>query len=161
MRHLAQTFLVCGLAMGLYFQAGYGSAALAQDAGHSATQSFEAGQVAPGAISIELSAVEMAGTACKLSFVVRNGYGADVEQAIFETVLFDAEGQVSRLTLLDFQGLPAGRLRVRQFQFSQACSDISRVLINGAETCVAPKLDDGACSRGLSLISHAKMELLG
>jgi hypothetical protein len=112
-------------------------------------------------ISIELSAAEDVGATCKLSFVVTNGHAADVEQAVYETVLFDAAGQVSRLTLLDFQDLPAGRLRVRQFQFPQACSDISRVLINGAETCGAAGLDDAACSQGLTLISRTGMELLG
>ncbi|WP_083099265.1 hypothetical protein [Pseudophaeobacter leonis] len=112
-------------------------------------------------ISIELSAAEDVGATCKLSFVVTNGHDGDIDQAVYETVLFDAAGQGSRLTLLDFQGLPARRLRVRQFQFPQACSDISRVLINGAETCGAPGLDDGACSQGLTLISRTGMELLG
>ena len=93
--------------------------------------------------------------------MVTNGHDGDVEKAVYETVLFDAAGQVSRLTLLDFQDLPAGRLRVRQFQFPQACSDISRVLINGAETCGAPGLADGVCTRGLTLVSRTGMELLG
>lgn len=112
-------------------------------------------------ISIELSAAEDIGEACKLSFVVTNGHHKDIAQAVFETVLFDGAGQVSRLTLLDFQDLPAGRLRVRQFQFPQACADISRVLINGAQTCSATGLDAAGCTRGLMLSSRTNMELLG
>lgn len=117
--------------------------------------------IAASGISIELSAAEDIGAACKLSFVVTNGYPQDIEQVVYETVLFNALGQVARLTLLDFQDLPAGRLRVRQFQFPHACADISRVLINGAETCGAQALPDGACSKRLTLLSRTRMELLG
>ncbi|WP_254054784.1 hypothetical protein [Pseudophaeobacter sp. EL27] len=114
----------------------------------------------PG-IAIELSSAEETSGACKLSFVVRNGHDKDISQAVYETVLFDGAGQVSRLTLLDFQNLPAGRLRVRQFQFPQACADISRVLINGAQTCSGAGLEETGCSKGLTLTSRTKMELLG
>lgn len=114
----------------------------------------------PG-LSIELSTAEEAPDACRLSFVVSNTLGTSIEQAVFETVLFDAKGQVSQLTLLDFQDLPAGRLRVRQFQFPQLCSDISRVLINGASTCQGEGIAQGACSDNLRLLSREKMELAG
>lgn len=124
-----------------------------------AGSSAAAEAAAPG-ISIELSAAEAAGDACKLSFVVQNSHAADVAQAVYETVLFDAKGQVARLTLLDFQDLPAGRPRVRQFQFPQACGGISRVLINGASTCAGENLPEAACSRGLRLSSKV-MELAG
>lgn len=154
MGHLAQIFSATVLCTLVWF----GSIAHAQEAQSNPPKT--AG-VTPSAISIELSTAEDVATACKLSFVVRNGHVGDVEQAVYETVLFDAAGQVSRLTLLDFQDLPAGRMRVRQFQFPQSCSDISRVLFNGAQTCAAPTLDKDACTRGLTLVSQAKMELLG
>ncbi|WP_278923471.1 MULTISPECIES: hypothetical protein [Pseudophaeobacter] len=137
------------------FMAGFGTAATAQETVQ------EMAQTAGPAIAMELSAAEDLNAQCKLSFVVTNGHKSDVEQAVYETVLFDAAGQVARLTLLDFQDLPAGRPRVRQFQFPQACADISRVLINGAQTCSAPALPKGACSQGLSLTSRVKVELLG
>ncbi|WP_052249151.1 hypothetical protein [Leisingera sp. ANG-Vp] len=125
-----------------------------------AANSAAAGGAAKPGVSIELSAAEPAGEACKLSFVVQNAHAADIGKAVYETVLFDARGQVARLTLLDFQDLPAGRLRVRQFQFPQACEGISRVLINGADTCAGEGLPEGACSRGLTLSSKV-MELAG
>ncbi|AHD11163.1 hypothetical protein [Phaeobacter gallaeciensis] len=111
-------------------------------------------------VTIELSDAEPVGQACKMSFVVQNGHKADIGKAVYETVLFDDQGQVARLTLLDFQDLPAGRLRVRQFQFPHTCAGISRVLINGADTCTGDGLPDGACSRGLVLSSKV-MELAG
>jgi len=129
--------------------AGLGGAALADDS---------AG--AP-AVSIELSAAEQVGDACLLSFVAQNGHARNILQAVYETVLFDEHGQVARLTLLDFQDLPAGRMRVRQFQFARACTGISRVLINGATTCTGEALPEGACSRDLRLNSRTDQELIG
>lgn len=113
------------------------------------------------ALTIELSAAEQAGDACLMSFVAQNDHAEDIAQAVFETVLFDGNGQVARLTLLDFQDLPAGRMRVRQFQFPLACTGISRVLINGATTCTGADLPEGACDRDLKLNSRTDQELVG
>ncbi|MEC9310795.1 MAG: hypothetical protein VYA97_03470 [Pseudomonadota bacterium] len=121
-----------------------------------------AARAADPAVSIELSAAEQIGEACLLSFVAQNDHVQDIGQAVYETVLFDAKGQVARLTLLDFQDLPAGRMRVRQFQFPYACDGISRVLINGATTCTGgADLPETACSRGITLSSRTDQELLG
>ena len=156
MGHLAQrTLTLAALAL-----AGWAGGAVMAGA-ENVAQTTAPTIAAPTGISIELSTAEETGEACKLSFVVTNDHDADIAQAVFETVLFDAAGQVSRLTLLDFQDLPAGRLRVRQFQFPQSCADISRVLINGAQTCTAAGLDEGGCAQGLTLSSRTKMELLG
>lgn len=126
----------------------------------SAAQAETAGR--PGSVSIELSTAEDIGAACRLSFVVQNHYEADIETAVYETVLFTTGGQVAKLTLLDFQDLPAGRLRVRQFQFADLpCAQIGRVLINGADTCSGAALPDGACDSTLSLSSRTVVELLG
>ena len=120
-----------------------------------------AAQEAAPAVTIELSTAEAAGNACTLSFVAQNAHAADIASAVYETVLFDGQGRVARLTLLDFQDLPSGRMRVRQFHFADMpCEGISRVLINGASTCDGDGLPDGACS-AVNLLSRAKMELLG
>lgn len=160
MGHLAQRTLTLA-ALALAGWAGGAVMAGAENVAQTTAPTIAAATTTPTGISIELSTAKETGEACKLSFVVTNGHDADIAQAIFETVLFDAAGQVSRLTLLDFQDLPAGRIRVRQFQFPQSCADISRVLINGAQTCTAAGLDVGGCAQGLTLSSHTKMELLG
>ena len=114
----------------------------------------------PKGLSIELSAADDVGSACRMSFLVQNGTGGDISQAVYEMVLFGGEGQVALMTLLDFQELPSGRPRVRQFQFEGlACADISRVLINGAETCAGA--DEGACIDGLELTTRTGTELIG
>ena len=113
-------------------------------------------------VSIELNAAETDGASCRMSFVVLNGHGSDIAQAVYETVLFDAEGQVDRLTLFDFGTLPAGRPRVRQFVISgTACDGLGRVLFNGAETCEAEALGPTACESDLRLETRAGIEVIG
>lgn len=111
-------------------------------------------------LSIELNAAQQQEQGCKLSFVLTNGHPDDISKAVFETVIFDAQGQVSRLTLFDFGTLPAGRPRVRQFVVpGTACEAIGRVLFNGADTCESTV--SGACTKGLTLSSRTDIEVTG
>lgn len=120
-----------------------------------------AGDTTPG-ISLELSSAEDQDGSCRLSFVVQNGFAQNLDGLVYETVLFGDTGQVAQLTLLDFESVPAGRMRVRQFQFDgMACSTISRVLINGAERCLGEGLAPSACDAGLTLTTRTKTELVG
>ena len=63
-----------------------------------------------------VSATEAGG--CRLSFVIRNDLGADIESLVAEAVLFDVAGRVAVMTLFDFGSLPEGRPRVRQFDLA-------------------------------------------
>ena len=120
-----------------------------------------ADEASPG-ISIELNTLVDTNGACQATFVMTNRHAADIEQAVFETVLFNTAGTVNRLTLFDFGTLPAGRPRVRQFLIPDlACADLGQVLINGVNTCVAPGLDPMACATGLSVTSRVSVELIG
>ncbi|WP_238368642.1 hypothetical protein [Mesobacterium pallidum] len=113
-------------------------------------------------VSIELNALDPVEGACQLSFVVSNGHQADIDQSVYEAVLFDTEGRVDRLTLFDFGALPAGRPRVRQFVVPALdCAALGRVLINGAETCTGSDLPAGACTTGLALSSRTDVEVMG
>lgn len=112
-------------------------------------------------VQIELNALQDQGSACRLSFLAQNTHATDIEEAVYETVLFDQSGGVMTFTLFDFRDLPAGRPRVRQFDLPDiACADVGRVLINGASSCTA----DGGntlCETGLDLKSRTGVELLG
>ncbi|CUH39281.1 hypothetical protein JSE7799_02005 [Jannaschia seosinensis] len=113
-----------------------------------------------GPLTVELNAAVEGSDGCTLSFLITNGGEADIGKAVFETVLFDTEGQVERLTLFDFGELPAGRPRVRQFTLSDTtCSGLSRLLVNGVTTCEAPI--EGACTEGLRLTSRTDIEIIG
>lgn len=106
-------------------------------------------------LRLDLNAAEDSGGACRLTFVAQNRLGADLEAAVFEAVFFTAEGVVDRLTLLDFQALPQGRERVRQFDLPAAtCAGFGRVLINAAQDCRGAGLDKAACMAGLAVSSR-------
>ena len=120
-------------------------------------------QDAQGAyVSIELNALQQVSDACQVSFLVQNGHAFDIEQAVYEAVLFDTEGRVDRLTLFDFGTLPAARPRVRQFAVpSLSCETLGSVLINGTATCSGSDIPENACSDNLSLGSRIDIEVLG
>jgi len=113
-------------------------------------------------VAIELNAVEPVEGACRVSFLVQNGHGFDIDQAVYEAVLFDTEGGVERLTLFDFADLPAARPRVRQFVIPElACDGLGRILINGAETCAGAGVASDACIKDIDLTSRIDVEMMG
>lgn len=117
--------------------------------------------VVPG-VSLELNAVQDVENACRFTFVAGNNTGHSIDKAVFETVIFDAEGAVVRLSLFDFRALPEGRPRVRQFDVpGMTCDSIGQTLINGASSCIVNGAENDACSDGLTLTSRITMKLLG
>ena len=65
---------------------------------------------APGEIAVELNDAVPQDGACRLVFTARNGLAGDIDRLVYEAVVFDAEGAVRLITLLDFLDLPQGRL---------------------------------------------------
>lgn len=124
--------------------------------------SAQSAEGAPAHILLELNAAKDVDGACRLSFLARNGTGVTIDKAVFETVIFDASGGVVKLSLFDFQDLPANRPRVRQFDLpGMACDTVGQALINGASSCVVDGAESGICHEALSLSSRLEMELLG
>ena len=113
-------------------------------------------------VLLELNSVQTNAEACTFTFQIINGHAEDIAKAVYETVLFDTEGTVDRLTLFDFGTLPAGRPRVRQFSIQGTrCEDLSRVLINGAHACESDGLGRDACESGLELNTRTSIEVAG
>ena len=113
-------------------------------------------------LMIELNTAESQENGCKLSFLAINGHPDDIGAAVFEAVIFDASGQVDRLTLLNFSELPSARPRVRQFVIAGLeCGAISRIIFNGASTCDAADLGPKACMSGLALDTKVDIEVSG
>lgn len=113
-------------------------------------------------LSIELNATETLADACRLTFVLNNGFDQDIDALMAETVLFSAEGQVVLLTLFDFGTLPAQRPRVRQFEVAgQPCDSLGQVLVNGLGTCTIGGAPSDQCQNELSLSSRVRMALEG
>lgn len=114
------------------------------------------------AISIELNTLTAVENGCRLSFLAQNTLETDLDRLVLETVLFTREGAVQTLTLFDFQSLPAGRPRVRQFDLAGAsCDGIGNILINGVNQCAGSDLDAGTCAGALKLQSRTENEVLG
>ncbi len=113
-------------------------------------------------VSLELNAADDVDGACRLTFLVENRSGTPIGEAVFETVIFDSSGGVVSLTLFNFRDLPLDRPRVRRFGLSgMSCASVSRVLINGANSCVVNGAQSDICQSSLSLNSRLEMELLG
>ena len=114
------------------------------------------------ALEVELNAADNVDDACKLTFLLRNGLDADVDQLTVETVLFSTDGQVILLTLFDFGNLPAGRPRVRQFEVPNlSCEGVGMLLINGADACTGEGLSPALCEDALSVTSRTDIRVEG
>lgn len=99
---------------------------------------------------LDLNALQPSNGGCRLTFVVTNNLPTPVERAAFEMALFDKEGVVDRLTVLDFKDMPAGKTKVSRFDLSgMDCADISRVLVNDATQCTGAGTDPKACLSAL------------
>jgi len=99
---------------------------------------------------------------CRLTFVIGNELGAQIDQMVAEAVLFDTAGRVATMTLFDFGQLPDGRPRVRRFELAeQPCDGIGRLLINGIDTCEGASLSPDACLDGLRLSTGTDIEVIG
>lgn len=102
-------------------------------------------QPAP-ALVLELNGAQPSDKGCRLTFVVTNDLGAELSKAAFEIALFNDSGVVDRLTVLDFNELPAGKTKVVRFDLAGTdCAGISRVLVNHATECKGPGIDPKAC----------------
>ena len=115
-----------------------------------------------GKLSLDLNALEQIGQSCRLVFVATNAIGAAIDELSLETVLFSAAGTVDRFALFDFQALPEGKTRVRQFDLPDIrCGDIGKVLINGAASCKGRALKGIECMDQLELKSSSGTGIVG
>ncbi len=86
--------------------------------------------------ALELNSLRPAEMGCRLTYVALNETGADLSAAAFEVAVFDGEGTVNKLLILDFGALKNGKTKVVQFDIAgQDCGDISRLLVNDAAEC--------------------------
>lgn len=112
------------------------------------------------ALRLGLDSLAPAGSACRVTLVAENALGGDIAKVAYEFVFFDKDGRVELLTVLDLKDLPAGRMRVRQFDLPGLdCADVSRVLVNDSKACEGPGLDDDACLARLETSSKAPVPL--
>lgn len=115
-------------------------------------------QEAKPSLLLELNGAQPSDKGCRLTFVVVNNLGAALARAAFEVALFNDQGVVDRLTVLDFKELPVGKTKVTRFELAGTdCAKISRVLVNSATECQGEGIEPAACMRQLETASKASI----
>ena len=106
------------------------------------TIGFAASLLAPMAeaqeadFALELNSATEVNGGCRLTYVANNNTGVGLEKTSYEVAVFDQDGIVSRLLILEFGKLPVGKTKVVQFDLAeQPCDGISRLLVNSAAEC--------------------------
>ena len=111
-----------------------------------------------GAFRLELNNTAAADTGCRLTYVATNDMGLDLSEASYEVAVFDGEGLVQRLLILQFGALADGRTKVVQFDLAEtACSDISRLLVNNVSECTAADGSTPDCLGALETTSRSEI----
>jgi len=126
-----------------------------------ALSSFGLASAADKGIQIELNNAKVMDAGCRMSFVMENKLPHRIEELTFEIVLFDAAGSVSQFLALNAGSLPAGKMRVLQFDLKQhACTDISKILVNDVKTCKGAGLNANACLDLIAPTSSTSIKLV-
>ncbi len=113
------------------------------------------------AIQLALNKVEPGKDACRASFVVKNGLTAAIADLTLELVVFDKNGLVERFVNISTGALPAGKTRVRQFDFGALdCAAISKFLVNDVKVCEGKALTPQLCLSVLRVSGTKQIELM-
>lgn len=112
-----------------------------------------------GRLIVELnSSQDTASGTCQLTFVSENSIGRDIDRAAWQVAIFDRDGVVRGLPLLDFGALPAGRTRVLVFDLpGRSCAQIARIVVNDVAECLAAEGDPAPdlCLERLTTLSRS------
>lgn len=112
--------------------------------------------------ALELNAAAETETgSCLLTYVAANQSDIALSATSYDVAVFDAEGVVNRLLVLEFGALIAGKTKILQFELAQTpCTAISRLLINDVAACT--RADDGSetdlCLAGLTASSRTAIQ---
>lgn len=112
-----------------------------------------------GAFRLELNNTAAVDTGCRLTYVATNAMGLDLDEASYEVAVFDGDGRVQRLLILQFGALTDGRTKVVQFDLAEtSCEDISRLLVNSVSECTAADGSSPDCLAALETTSRSDIE---
>ncbi len=97
---------------------------------------------------------------CRLTYVAANGTGQALNAVSYQVAVFDAQGIVTDLVVLEFGALIEGKTKVVQFDLGgRGCADISRITVNEVAECT---LSDGTvgdfCLTGLETASRSAIQ---
>lgn len=99
---------------------------------------------AQNSFHLELNAAsDTTAGSCRLTYVATNQSDIALSKAAFEVAIFNADGIVSRLIVLDLGALSEGKTKILQFDLAETpCGEVSRIVVNSNAACV--QASDGA-----------------
>lgn len=113
-----------------------------------ATPNFAAAQ--SGTFELELNNASESNGGCRLTYVATNNTGIALERTAYEVAIFDAEGVVSRILVLEFGKLAVGKTKVVQFDLAETpCDGISRIIVNNLAECASAEGSHDFCIEAL------------
>lgn len=112
-------------------------------------------QAQSGDFDVELNTALDLPDACRVTFVATNNTGVALTKTGYEVAAFDASGLVSAILVLEFGQFPLNKTRVVQFDLPKTkCSDISRLLVNGQDSCESADGKQDICMKALKARSR-------
>ena len=119
-------------------------------------------QTAEQQFTLELNAAaETDAGSCRLTYVASNQTDTALDRTAYEVAVFDAQGVVTRLLVLEFGALVEGKTKILQFDLaSTACSEISRIVVNDVAACTVSGSGEtsGVCMAGLAASSRTAIQ---
>ena len=110
-----------------------------------------------GNIELELNTATDEGSGCRLTYVATNATSVGLEKSSYEVAVYDTEGIVKRLLVLEFGWLPSSKTRVVQFDLpDQSCGTISRISVNGPVECNSAQGEQTICRDNQLLSSRVR-----
>ncbi|WP_343081891.1 hypothetical protein [Ostreiculturibacter nitratireducens] len=105
--------------------------------------------------NLELNTAREVNGGCRLTYVATNNMGVELEAASYEVAVFDKDGAVSRLLILEFGKLPVNKTKVVQFDLAEdSCGNISRLLVNSVAECSTAGGAQEGCMEALATSSR-------
>lgn len=110
--------------------------------------------------SLELNgATETEAGSCRLTYVAANRTGNALDRTAYEVAVFDSQGAVTRLLVLEFGDLIEGKTKILQFDLAGTpCGAISRIVVNDAAACVVAGAEAPICMQSLTASSRTAIQ---
>lgn len=117
---------------------------------------------APEQLLLELNRVqETESGGCQLTVVTTNRLPQGLTRAAWQIAIFDGDGVVQSLPVLDFGALVAGKTKVAIFELAgHPCYQIGQIVVNDVAECTAEGGENlrDACLTGLATRSLAHVD---
>lgn len=112
--------------------------------------------------TLELNAAAETDTgSCRLTYVASNQTDTALDRTAYEVAVFDAQGVVTRLLVLEFGALVEGKTKILQFDLSStSCGSISRIVVNDVAGCTVAggSEESGVCMANLAASSRTAIQ---